>query len=215
MSGHPAVELRPASLVAAAWRAWGEDTPERLRGVFAAAVTDGHALWTWRDQLGYRALFFRTDAAGTLVASEAKQVIAGADIPREPDLEVLERILFTDYDDETPTALKGAIRLPKASMLRATDGSVAHRRYWRPESLLETAGSPTPSCRSGSTSCSRPRSSARSRATTWCPSRVGSIPPRSPRTRRRCRANGSATRWPRCRRCSPISPRSTSPATSR
>jgi len=138
MSGHPAAELQPASLVAAAWRAWGEDAPTRLRGVFSAAVTDGRHLWAWRDHLGYRALFFRNDASGVLLASEAKQVVAGAGISREPDLDVLEHILFTDYDDDTPTALKGALRLPKGNILRAGDGSLAHRRYWRPESLLET-----------------------------------------------------------------------------
>jgi asparagine synthase (glutamine-hydrolysing) len=138
ISGYPAADLQPASLVAAAWRAWGEDAPARLRGVAAAAVTDGRRLWAWRDHLGYRALFYREDANGTFVASEAKQIVAGASIAREPDLDVLEHILFTDYDDDTPTALRGAHRLPKGSMLRAGDGSLARRRYWRPESLLET-----------------------------------------------------------------------------
>ncbi|HEX6845318.1 MAG TPA: asparagine synthase-related protein, partial [Actinomycetota bacterium] len=138
LCGHPATDLRPASLVLAAWRAWGEGAPNRLRGVLAAAVTDGRRVWAWRDHLGYRALFYRDDATGTFVASEAKQVVAGAGIPREPDLDVLAHVLFTDYDDDTPTALRGAHRLPKATVLRAGDGSLARRRYWRPEGLLET-----------------------------------------------------------------------------
>jgi asparagine synthetase B (glutamine-hydrolysing) len=138
LSGRPAAELQPASLLLAAWRAWGEGAPSRLRGVFAATVTDGTQVWAWRDHIGYRALFFRDDAAGTTVASEAKQVVAGAGIAREPDLDVLERVLFTDYGDETPAALRGVRRLPKATVLRAGDGSVATRRYWHPESLLET-----------------------------------------------------------------------------
>jgi asparagine synthetase B (glutamine-hydrolysing) len=139
LCGHPAADLQPASLVLAAWRAWGEDAPTRLRGVFSVALTDGNRLWAWRDHLGYRALFFRDDHHGTFVASEAKQVVAGAGIPRAPDLDVLERVLFTDYDDDTPAALKGVRRLPKATVLRAGDGATARRRYWHPESLLETA----------------------------------------------------------------------------
>lgn len=138
LCGSPAADLQPASLLVAAWRAWGEETPARLRGVLAAAVTDGDRLWTWRDHLGYRALFYRDDAAGTYVASEAKQVVAGAGIPREPDLDVLEHVFFTDYDDETPTALRGVLRLPKATVLRAGRDRLARRRYWHPEALLET-----------------------------------------------------------------------------
>lgn len=139
LCGYPARELQPASLIAAAWRAWGDDAPGRLRGVVAAAVTDGHRAWAWRDHLGYRALFYRDDEHGTCIGSEAKQVVAGAGIRREPDLEVLEHVLFTDYDDETPAALKGVRRLPKATVLRAGDGPSARRRYWHPESLMESA----------------------------------------------------------------------------
>jgi asparagine synthase (glutamine-hydrolysing) len=138
MAGWPVADLQPASILLAAWRAWGEDTPSHLRGVYTAAVTDGDRVWTWRDHLGYRGLFFRQDGTGTFAASEAKQVVAGAGIAREPDLDVLEQILFNDYGDDTPAALKGVRRLPKATILRAGHGGLAMRRYWHPETLLET-----------------------------------------------------------------------------
>lgn len=72
-------------------------------------------------------------------ATEAKQVLAGAGIPREPDVEVADRIFFRTTSDDTPSALKGVLRLPKATGLVADLAGVRLRRYWDPESLLETA----------------------------------------------------------------------------
>ena len=54
--------------------------------------TDGEGVWAFRDQLGFRSLFHRVEAGRTFVASEAKQVAAGARIAREPDTDVLEAI---------------------------------------------------------------------------------------------------------------------------
>ena len=131
--------LDAAGLVAAAFELYGSRLPARLRGVFACVVTDGSTLHAFRDQLGYGLLFYRSDPGGFYVATEAKQVVAGAGIPKEPDLEVVERIVFNDLDDEMPCALRGVLRLAKGTILTTTGDSVQLERYWRPESLLETA----------------------------------------------------------------------------
>jgi asparagine synthase (glutamine-hydrolysing) len=137
--GHPpATSGDPASVVCAAWRAWGEHTPARLRGSYAVAVTDGDRLWAFRDHVGYRALFYRSDGNALTIASEAKQVAAGARISPEPDLAVLERVFFTDYDDATPSALRGVWRIPKAHLVLGDDRGVRARRYWDPSRALET-----------------------------------------------------------------------------
>ena len=132
-------ELGPAGLVAAAFELYGERLPERLRGVFAGVVTDGQRLHAFRDHLGYGLLFYRVDAQGVFAATEAKQVVAGAGISKEPDVEVVERIVFNDVDDETPCALRGVRRLPKATLLATADDEIRIVRYWKPETLLETA----------------------------------------------------------------------------
>jgi asparagine synthase (glutamine-hydrolysing) len=128
-----------ASVVAAMFRRYREEAPALLRGSFAVAITDGTRLWAFRDQLGFRSLFHRASAGRVFVASEAKQVAAGAGIPREPDLDVLEAIFYMELGDETPSAIHGVARLPKSTILRADRDAVRQRRYWRPESLLETA----------------------------------------------------------------------------
>jgi asparagine synthase (glutamine-hydrolysing) len=130
---------RPAELLLAAFSRYGDGAPSRLRGVFAAAVSDGDRVWSFRDHLGFRSLFYRDDPAAFLAATEAKQIVAGAGIPKEPDLDVLEAIFFREYDDDTPSPLKGVRRLPKATVLRAGEATAAVRRYWDPASLIETS----------------------------------------------------------------------------
>jgi asparagine synthase (glutamine-hydrolysing) len=128
-----------ADLLAAAFKAYGEDTPRRLRGVYAAVATDGRRLFCFRDHLGLGTLFYRRHGSELVVATEAKQVVSGAGVAKEPDLDVLDQIVFGTYDDRTPTALRGVERLPKATVLTADERGVQMRRYWDPESLLETA----------------------------------------------------------------------------
>ena len=125
-------------LLAKAFRVHGEEMPARMRGVFAGVVTDGHWVYCFRDQVGYRPLFYRSDGNGFYAATEAKQVVAGAGIPKEPDLDVVDRIFYRNVDDETPSALRGVRRLPKATGIAADDGGTRLRRYWDPESLLES-----------------------------------------------------------------------------
>jgi asparagine synthase (glutamine-hydrolysing) len=131
--------VEPAAIMLAMFRLLGEETPNRLRGTFAGIVTDGARLWAFRDHLGFCPLFYRDAPAGFYAATEAKQVVAGAAIPAEPDPDVVERIFYGRYDDDTPAALKGVRRLQKSSVIAVTRERASVRRYWHPEGLLETA----------------------------------------------------------------------------
>jgi asparagine synthetase B (glutamine-hydrolysing) len=92
----------------------------------------------FRDQLGFGPVFFGRDARGVRVASEAKQVAAGAGVAEEPDLDVCEEIYFHTYDEHTPSALRGVARLPKASALLADGSGARLRRYWDPTDRFES-----------------------------------------------------------------------------
>jgi asparagine synthase (glutamine-hydrolysing) len=137
-SRRPPVSGLPA-LLAAGFREFGVDLPARLRGVFAGAISDGNRVHCFRDHIGHRPLFYRSDGRGFFAASEAKQVVAGAGIDKEPDLDVVERIVFRNYDDDTPASLRGVRRLPKSTLISADGEQVRLHRYWKPERLLETA----------------------------------------------------------------------------
>jgi asparagine synthase (glutamine-hydrolysing) len=131
--------MSPAAVVAAAFRAYGDDTPRRLRGPFSVAMTDGSRLVCFRDHLGFGTMYYRHAGQASYVATEAKQVVEGSGIRKEPDLEVVERIFFQDLDDQRPCALRGVERLPKATTLTVESGRARLSRYWDPEPLLETA----------------------------------------------------------------------------
>jgi asparagine synthase (glutamine-hydrolysing) len=128
----------PAATLIALFRRDPDRIPSALRGNFAGAVSDGTRTWLFRDHFGFRTLYHRSDDAGFWAASEAKQVVAGAGLPREPDVEAVS-LAFWDGLDEGRITIKGAQRFPRATVC-VTDG---HRdrftRYWDPTPLLETA----------------------------------------------------------------------------
>ncbi len=132
----------PAQVLLAAFRAWGPETPGRMRGVFSGLVTDGRQLWAFRDHLGFQPLFYRDEPRGVFVATEIKQIVAGAGIPLEPDVEALAN-LFHLYvhseSDERRCGVHGVQRVPRAHVLTAGVGTPQVNRYWFPERCLETA----------------------------------------------------------------------------
>ena len=140
-NGRPLDPRRPAAVVLEGFRVHGDAFLGRMRGVYAGAVSDGETLWSFRDHIGFRTLFYRDDPGMFLVATEAKQVVAGAGIPKEPDLDVLESIFFREFTDSTPAALRGVRRIPKASVVRVSADGAGIRRYWDPASLIETGPS--------------------------------------------------------------------------
>lgn len=121
-----------------AFKLFGNDLPGMLRGAFAAVITDGTRFWAFRDHLGFESLFYRVGDGEVWIASEVKQVVAGARMERRPDLDFVEEMFWGELMDEGRCALRGVRRVPKASVLSLDDGKERVRRYWQPESILET-----------------------------------------------------------------------------
>ena len=129
----------PADGVLAAFRAFGDTAPNRFRGVFAGILTDGSSITAFRDHVGFEPLFYRAEGPEVYMATEAKQILAGSGIAREPDRAVVDGMLFDNYLDETFCALRGVRRVPQASVIFAGPNGVRWVRYWEPARLLETA----------------------------------------------------------------------------
>ena len=128
-----------ADLVRAGFADLGEALLPLLRGDFACVVSDGRRLWAFRDQIGFETLFQREDASGVYVATEAKQVLAGARVAPKPDVALVEATFYGDVDDFTTCPLRGVRRLLSGTLLTANGGSAETRRYWDPSDLVETA----------------------------------------------------------------------------
>lgn len=137
--------IKPASpsdadIVVACFRQFGPNVVNRFRGAFAGAVSDGHSLWTFRDHVGFRALFYRDDDNAFVLAHHARVVVVASRIREEPDLEVLEAIFFGFLPSHTPAALKGVSRVPQGYVVTTSEKpGVTFDKYWRPADLLETA----------------------------------------------------------------------------
>ena len=127
-------------VIVAAFRAHGPAVVNRFRGAFAGLITDGRTLWSFRDHVGFRVLFWRDDADAFITAGEARQVVVAARIAEEPDLEVVERLYFGGMPSDTPAALKGVQRLSQGALATGSrDRGLVRERYWRPWDLIETA----------------------------------------------------------------------------
>jgi asparagine synthase (glutamine-hydrolysing) len=140
VAGSPPASSADADVVVAAFRAFGVDAPNRMRGAFAGVVTDGRTVWCFRDHIGFRPLFYRDDPHAFVAASEPRQVVVGAQLVEEPDLEVLEEMFFGRMASDAPAALKGVARLGQGTTLTVNaEKGASVRRYWNPVELLETA----------------------------------------------------------------------------
>jgi asparagine synthase (glutamine-hydrolysing) len=134
--GHPPTSS-DAQRLAEAWADQGPDVVARLRGAYAATVTDGERLWAFRDHFGNRPLFSYHDSDRWVVATEVKQVVAGASLPRSPDLDHLHRLLTTGAVEST--AIQGVRRLRRARLTEGRAGGTPRAtRYWNPRDLIET-----------------------------------------------------------------------------
>lgn len=115
----------------------GKMAVDRLRGAFAGVATDGRELICFRDHIGGRPLFFRHEDAQGWVGTEAKQVLAGANHKREPDLPAIELMFYRGIGPEA--AVKGVSRVFYGEIVTLKPNRVPeHSRYWDPESLIET-----------------------------------------------------------------------------
>lgn len=129
----------PADLVLAGFEALGESLPPLLRGNFSCLISDGRRLWAFRDQIGFETLFQRQDSRGVYLATEAKQVLAGAGVAPQPDVELVEAMFYGDVPDPTACPLRGVRRLLPGTLLEVDGDSLTTRRYWDPTGLVESA----------------------------------------------------------------------------
>ncbi|MEO1085905.1 MAG: asparagine synthase (glutamine-hydrolyzing), partial [Acidobacteriota bacterium] len=119
-----------------AYRAWGAEMLERLRGMFAIALYDGERrrLLLARDRLGQKPLFWSHDPArGELSFASGLDALLPALADRRLDEIALDDFLTFSVVPGPSSILRGVSKLPPAHYLVAENGRVGEpRRYWRP-----------------------------------------------------------------------------------
>jgi asparagine synthase (glutamine-hydrolysing) len=113
----------------------GAQSVERLRGMFAFAIWDGHTrtLFMARDRLGIKPLYYAETSQGVVFGSELKALVQSPWIsPRVSPVGLLAFLRF-GYVPGPACILEGVATLPPGHSLTLRAGrAMAPRAYWRP-----------------------------------------------------------------------------------
>ncbi len=130
--GHRFARDSDTEVLLHAYRQWGEDAVERLRGMFAFAIWDARraSLFLARDRFGEKPLFLREDAAGCYFASEIKALLAVPGAAPPVDASAVWDYLAFRYVPGPKTLLAGIRKLAPGTCATWHAGRLTERRYW-------------------------------------------------------------------------------------
>lgn len=114
-----------------AYRKWGEDCVNHLRGMFAFALWDAknHVLFCARDRFGIKPFYYMMIDGNFYFASEAKALLPFLHCI-ETDLEGFKDYLTFQFCIDGKTLFKGINELLPAHILKIRKGDIQSRRYW-------------------------------------------------------------------------------------
>lgn len=124
--------MSDALLIALAYRRWGGECAARLLGDFAMVVwdTQRRCLFSARDAMGSRPLYYRAEPGRVLVATGAGQILAAPGVSREPDEAALIADIAGLYALPSMTPFRGIDQLAPGHALTADADGYRVRRYW-------------------------------------------------------------------------------------
>ncbi|MFI5371438.1 MAG: asparagine synthase (glutamine-hydrolyzing), partial [Candidatus Eisenbacteria bacterium] len=123
----------------------GTGFPEKLDGMFAAALWDAraHRLVLARDRAGEKPLFWTAAPDRGIArfgfASEAGALACLPWVSRDPDATALARYLAHGYFADGDTAFTDVHQLSPAHVLTLSEGRITIERYWHPWDGIETS----------------------------------------------------------------------------
>lgn len=134
--GHRFRTRSDAEVLAHGWEEWGEELPEKLRGMFAFAVWDRsrRSLFLARDRFGMKPLYVARLGGRFAFASELRALFELLpDLERRPDMHGVGWCLRLGFAPEPLTVIQGVRKLPAAHAMRVTEETNVQHRYWRLE----------------------------------------------------------------------------------
>ena len=137
--GHGFQTQTDTEVLLAAWTEWGEDSLNRLNGMFAFALWDAkeRTVFLVRDRVGIKPLYYaiggRQDACapGALVfASEIKSILASGLVKAELDADALHQFLTFLWAPDPNTLFRGIKTVPPGHLVKFRDDEVNARQWW-------------------------------------------------------------------------------------
>jgi asparagine synthase (glutamine-hydrolysing) len=110
----------------------GDDCLQHLEGMFAFALWDAprRRLLLARDRIGIKPLYYRVANGRLSFASELKALLLDPALPREINLQALQRYLTFLYIPSPETIFTGIQKLPPGHCLIFQHGQATVRQYW-------------------------------------------------------------------------------------
>jgi asparagine synthase (glutamine-hydrolysing) len=134
--GHQFTSDTDTEVLLYAYRQWGLDCVQRLRGMFAFGLWDAplQRLLLARDRVGKKPLFLADVDGGVVFSSELQGLLADRRVPREVDFAAVDAYLSWGYIPAPATGFAGVRKLAPGSWMTVdvSRGTpvVRTQRYW-------------------------------------------------------------------------------------
>lgn len=133
--GHRFRSQADTEVIVHGYEAWGDRVTDRLDGMFAFALWDGHRqrLLLARDRFGEKPLYHTTlpgDPGVVWFASEIKALVDHPGVPRALDAANLEEYLLYRHVLAPGTLFAGVRQLPAGHAMVIADGEVTVRQWY-------------------------------------------------------------------------------------
>lgn len=125
--------MADGELILAAYRQWGEASPEQLLGDFAFAIFDAerHTLFCARDHFGVKVLSYGKTRHGIMVSNEHNAFFTSGAVEKQIREAWLVNQLWGLGGGDYESPCHGIDVLPPAHSMRiAQNGNIAIQRYW-------------------------------------------------------------------------------------
>jgi len=125
----------PAEVIVHAYEEEGFTCLPRFNGMFAFCLWDSnkHTLFSARDRVGSKPLYFHESGDHFVFCSEIKGILADSSIPRKPNKRFVYDYLTRGYPSQDGNSFFEGIKelMPAHGMLLNSDGPKV-KRYWHP-----------------------------------------------------------------------------------
>ncbi len=131
-SGYRFTEETAAAAVLLAYKKYGTELFEHLRGAFSFVIWDkvNQTLFAARDFFGIRPLYYAQIDGGLVFGSEIKSMLEHPALTKEFNRAALPSYLSFQYSVLPETFFKGIYRLAPGHYLTYSDGIVTQKRYF-------------------------------------------------------------------------------------
>lgn len=130
--GHVFASDSDTETIIHAYREWGSNCVDRLRGMFAFAILDAQqrTIFLARDRLGKKPLYYFLDKERLIFASEIKAIVTDSSVRRKLKPSAVIDYFAYNYVPGPGTIFQGIQKLPAGHSMFVDQFGIKTRSYW-------------------------------------------------------------------------------------